>query len=161
MARSGCIGGECHPSVAAASVRCQMHAAISAKETMEKQGWVCINEYGHDTAQAVDSAWLDQVQAVHMAGVTLQKWMAGWDATKQVPLYGIWAPRPVAAILAVCQGKIKRDALAQVLKESKINAPFVQALDAAWRLGGHDAALEIIKDQLPQIARQLNQTIRG
>lgn len=157
----GCVGGECRPSTEHPSIRCTMHAALSAKATMEKQGWVCINEYGSETATAVDAAFFDTVAAVQLAGVTLQRWMAGWDAKKEVPIYGIWAPRPVAAIIAVCEGKLKRNELAQVLKEAKINTPFVQALDAAWRLGGREAVVMIITDQLPHIAAEINRTTGG
>lgn len=128
---------------------------------MEKQGWVCINEYGSEAATAVDAAFFDTVAAVQLAGVTLQRWMAGWDAKKEVPIYGIWAPRPVAAIIAVCEGKLKRNELAQILKEAKINAPFVQALDAAWRLGGREAAAVVIVDALPHIAAEINRSIGG
>lgn len=156
-----CSGGICHPSVENASRRCTMHAAIAAKTSMEKQGWVCINEYGGEAAQAVDANFLDIVAAVQLAGVTLQRWMAGWDAKKEVPIYGIWAPRPVAAILAVCEGKVKRNELVQVLKEAKINTQFVQALDAAWRLGGREATVAIIADTLPHIAAEINRTVGG
>lgn len=65
---TSCIGGQCQPSIERPSIRCTMHAAISARETMEKQGWVCINEYGNDTAKAVDAAFLDAVGAVQKPG---------------------------------------------------------------------------------------------
>lgn len=127
---------------------------------METRGWVCVNEYGTEAAKDIDLTFIHTLEAVQLAGVELQRWMAGWDDKRGVPLFGIWAPKAVAAILGTIGGKVNAKVLSQAFKAAKLNPGFAEAVDAAWRLGGVDSALAIISSELPHIAAELNASVK-
>ncbi len=155
MNEDQCAAGQCQGR----AIRCGKHGAIWAKETMEKQGWVCINEYGLDVAVAVDNTFIRTLEAVQLAGVEMQRWVTGWDHKRGSPMFGVWAPKAVAAILGAVAGKLDAKSLAVAFKKAKLNPEFAAAVDAAWRLGGSQAAVDIISAELPTIAWQINQSV--
>lgn len=152
-----CVPGSCQLP----AIRCMRHAALYAQHTMIKQGWVCIDEYGTESAKAVDGTFLDILHAVQIAGVTLQRWMCGWDEARGTVKLGVWAPKAVAAIVGTIAGKVSPAEMASALKEAKTNAAFAGAVDASWRMGGAAAALEIIAAELPHLAQAINKTVQG
>lgn len=151
-----CIGGQCH-----GGTRCAMHASLWAKEAMELRGWVCVTEYGAEASRMVDLEFIKTLEAIKMAGVDMQRWMAGWDQKRGEPIYGVWAPKPVAAILGCMAGRGDAKALAEALQHAKVSRDFAAAIDAAWRMGGTESALEIIRAELPHLADKINQTVRS
>lgn len=122
---------------------------------MEDRGWVCVHDYGTDAAEAVDGAFLDVVKAVHEAGVDMQRWLTGWDDKRGTPRMGIWAPRIPAAVIATLTGKVDVQRLTEILHMSKSDPEFIHAVDAAWRLGGREAAMELFLTQYPRIAQAI------
>ncbi len=154
-----CVGGTCQPSVHAPSIRCVKHACLWAKTTMEKRGWVCINEYGSEASEAVDRGFISMLSAVQEAKVDLQRWMAGWDEKRGTPIFGVWAPRAVAAIIGATQGKVSPEALAKAFIQAKLNPSFAAAVDAAWRMGGVESASQIIAAELPAVAAEINGSV--
>lgn len=147
-----CVGGQCSPRLPNGlhNIHCARHGARYARAVMEKQGWVCIQEYGGP--EPTSGEFLDMVRAVHDAGVDLQRWMAGWDETRGTPSFGIWAPKVAAAILGTMAGTLDQRGLTEALRASKLDPAFANAVDAAWRLGGKDAAKELILGELPHLA---------
>lgn len=153
------MGGPCSGGRCSGSVRCARHAALYSRWIMEKQGWVCIAEYG-DTTKPATPEFLDMVKAVNEAGTDMQHWTCGWDDERGRPLYGIWAPRVAAAILGVVMGKdhgvqFARMSVAQLknaLVAATIDQDFVQAVDAAYRLGGRSAARDVVLEHVPKLA---------
>jgi hypothetical protein len=139
-----CHGGSCDHTV-----RCARHAAEHAKAVMEERGWVLLHEYGG--AENLDPHFLGMVRAVQRAGTELQRWMAGWDAERGVPKVGIWAPRVAACILGLMADKLSEDDLTSALIAAKVDHDFAQAVDAAYRMGGNEAAAEVLRDRLPTL----------
>lgn len=116
---------------------------------------MCVHDYGTEAAEAVDTAFLDIVRAVHDAGVEMQRWMTGWDDRRGVPRMGVWAPRIPAAVMSTLAGKVSREKLTEVLHMAKTDREFIDAVDAAWKLGGREAALELFMTQFPRIAQAI------
>lgn len=146
-----CIGGTC-----GGPTRCAKHACIHARKVMDDRGWVLMEEYGSSVSKEVDARFCRVLEAVVGAGVELTRWIAGWDTQRGEPMFGIWAPRPVAAIINAMSG---RDASAKSMlaafHQTKVNPQFAAAVDAAWRIGGHEAAVQVIAAELPQLAQEL------
>lgn len=150
-----CVGGTCFPQKVDRghpSIRCPRHAALWNKEHMEAQGWVCISEWG-DTPKPATSEWLDMVRAVHAAGADMQQGAVDWDDQKRTARLGVWAPRVVAAVLGTMAGKTSVQELTGALRASKLNQEFGMAVDAAYKLGGREAAHAVILDNMSTILR--------
>lgn len=127
---------------------------------MEKRGWVLLTEYFTDKGEPVTAEFFDMAKAVNLAGVDMQRWLAGWDHQRGTPVYGIWAPRVAAAILGTCSGRLSAESLARVLRQGKMDADFAGAIDAAWRLGGKAAVDDVLRDVLPALVPEINASVR-
>lgn len=137
------------------------HASLWAKYTMEKRGWVCINEYGAEAAEKVDLSFIRALEAVQLAKIDLQRWMAGWDSKRGTPIMGVWAPKLAAAIIGALSGTTASAAsIARAFATAKVSPTFAVAVDAAWRMGGVTAARELIAAELPDLARDINATVK-
>lgn len=151
-----CVGGQCSGG---GVIMCGRHGSERAVQVMTDRGWVLIDEYG-DSSKELEPHFLSMVHAVQLAGVELERWFAGWDHPKQVPKYGVWAPRVVAAILGLLAKRLAVPQLVQALKAAKIDPQFAAAVDAAWRFGGAAASDAMVVERLPQLAEQINAAAR-
>lgn len=146
-----CMLGQCYPNAMQAQVRCGKHAALYEVRAMEDRGWVPVATYADGINRRLDDHFMDMVRGVQMASLDMQRGLVGWDDDTNLPQFGIWAPRVVAVTLSLCGDILSAEDLAEVLRAAKVDQDFIQAVDAGYRMGGNDAAMEMIKARMPRL----------
>jgi hypothetical protein len=119
---------------------------------MEQRGWVCLNDYGGNAVVlGQQTAWVQAaVVLVQAVGTELQRAPAGWDESLRRATPGVWAPAFAAPLLPLL-GLLSHNSLDRALRYAKDDRVFAAAVDAAFRLGGEVAALDVVWGVLPML----------